>query len=182
MEVALIRCSNCFAPVDPGLGATQRCRYCGAILSLSGDPPDGGLRLLEVGPHLIQVIRVVREHTGLGLKDAKDLVESAPCTLVESLDGHRLARFRAELEEVGARVSGGGGTTAPVPPPPQGAVMLEHCGANKIAVIKVIREHTGLGLKEAKELADSAPCAIEPRKPSRTSLRDDLVAAGARVR
>jgi len=146
----------------------------------------GALRLEHCGPNKIAVIKVLREFLGLGLKEAKDLAESAPCVVADWADPARLALFRAELEAVDARVSSGGEpyrAPAPAPAPaPAGAVVLEHCGPNKIGVIKVVREHTGLGLKDAKELVECAPCTIEPKKPSLRSLRDELLAVGARVR
>jgi ribosomal protein L7/L12 len=151
-------------------------------LVLGDEPAVSSLRLEACGPNKIQVIRVIREITRLGLKAAKELAESAPCVLAESIDATLAARFRAELESFGARVSGGGAVTPTHRAPPGGSVLLEDCGPNKIAVIKVIRDHTALGLRDAKELADSVPCAIEPRTTRPTSLRDDLVAVGARVR
>ena len=62
-------------------------------------------------------------------------------------------------------------------------VVLKAVGANKIAVIKVVRAVTGLGLKEAKELVDSAPKAIKEAisKDDADKLAEDLKAAGAEV-
>lgn len=48
------------------------------------------------------------------------------------------------------------GPGAGVPPPPSGAVVIHATGRNKISVIKAVREHTGLGLKESKDLVDAA--------------------------
>jgi large subunit ribosomal protein L7/L12 len=66
---------------------------------------------------------------------------------------------------------------------PPGTLRLDACGPNKISVIKVIREHTGLGLKEAKDLCEAAPCELarwsEPLRMQ--SFHDDLLAAGARA-
>ena len=62
-------------------------------------------------------------------------------------------------------------------------VVLKAVGANKIAVIKVVRAVTGLGLKEAKELVDSAPKPIKEAisKDDADKLAEDLKAAGAEV-
>ena len=62
-------------------------------------------------------------------------------------------------------------------------VMLTAAGANKIAVIKVVREITGLGLKEAKDLVDNAPKAIKENvsKDDAEAMKTKLTEAGASV-
>ena len=62
-------------------------------------------------------------------------------------------------------------------------VVLTDVGANKIAVIKVVRDATGLGLKEAKELVDSAPKAVKEgvSKDEAEELKAKFVEAGATV-
>ena len=60
-------------------------------------------------------------------------------------------------------------------------VVLKDAGANKIAVIKVVRDATGLGLKEAKEIVDGAPKTIKEKvaKEDAEKLVESLKAAGA---
>jgi large subunit ribosomal protein L7/L12 len=60
-------------------------------------------------------------------------------------------------------------------------VMLLTCGASKISVIKIVREATGLGLKEAKDLVDNAPKAIKEKvtKDEAEALKTKLTEAGA---
>ena len=60
--------------------------------------------LQSSGDKKIQVIKVVRQLTSLGLKEAKDLVESAPCAVKEGLSKDEAAETKAKLEEVGAVV------------------------------------------------------------------------------
>ena len=60
--------------------------------------------LTDVGPTKIKVIKIAREITGLGLKDAKALVESAPSTLKEAVDKDTAEGIKKKLEEVGAKV------------------------------------------------------------------------------
>ena len=62
-------------------------------------------------------------------------------------------------------------------------VVLTEAGANKIAVIKVVRELTGLGLKEAKELVDGAPKAVKEgaSKEDAEAIKTKLTEAGASV-
>jgi len=60
--------------------------------------------LTAAGDKKIQVIKVVRELTSLGLKEAKDLVESAPAKVKEGLSKDDAAKAKEKLEEVGAQV------------------------------------------------------------------------------
>ena len=60
--------------------------------------------LKTAGEKKIQVIKVVRAHTGLGLKEAKDLVEGAPKTVKENLPKDEAEKIKKELEEQGAQV------------------------------------------------------------------------------
>jgi large subunit ribosomal protein L7/L12 len=60
--------------------------------------------LTEVGSNKINVIKVVREVTSLGLKEAKDLVESAPKAIKEGVTKDEAATIKKKFEEVGAKV------------------------------------------------------------------------------
>ncbi len=60
--------------------------------------------LAEVGPNKIPVIKVVRELTGLGLKEAKDLVDAAPKPVKEGVGKDEADKIKAALEEQGAKV------------------------------------------------------------------------------
>lgn len=60
--------------------------------------------LTEAGAQKLQVIKVVREITGLGLKEAKDAVEGAPTTLKEAIGKEDAEGYKAKLEAVGAKV------------------------------------------------------------------------------
>jgi len=60
--------------------------------------------LAEVGPNKIPVIKVVREHTGLGLKEAKDLVDAAPKPVKEGVAKDEAEKIKAALEAEGAKV------------------------------------------------------------------------------
>jgi len=62
------------------------------------------VNLKEAGAKKIQVIKVVRELTGLGLKEAKDLVDGAPQTVKAGVSKDEAAQIRAKLEEQGASV------------------------------------------------------------------------------
>ena len=60
--------------------------------------------LAEVGAEKIKVIKVVREITGLGLKEAKDLVEAAPKAIKEGISKDDAEALKTKFEEVGAKV------------------------------------------------------------------------------
>jgi large subunit ribosomal protein L7/L12 len=60
--------------------------------------------LTEVGPNKIPVIKVVRELTGLGLKEAKDLVDASPKPVKEGVAKDEAEKIKAALEEQGAKV------------------------------------------------------------------------------
>ena len=60
--------------------------------------------LTEIGPNKIPVIKVVRELTGLGLKEAKDLVDAAPKAVKEGVTKDEAEKVKAQLEKAGAKV------------------------------------------------------------------------------
>lgn len=89
------------------------CRYCGTTLTLGGSSAassgatgqePGALILEDIGRQKIGVIKVVCTHTGLGLKEAKELAERAPCVVADWSDPARMVAFARALVEVGARV------------------------------------------------------------------------------
>ena len=63
------------------------------------------VELTDVGPNKVKVIKVVREATGLGLKEAKDLVDSAPKVLKEGASKEEADDIKAKLEAEGAKVT-----------------------------------------------------------------------------
>ena len=112
--------------------------------------------LAGAGSSKVGVIKAVREVTGLGLKDAKDLVDNAPKTLKEGAS-------KEEAEQIKEK--------------------LEAAGASKVKVIKVVREITGLGLKEAKDLVDNAPKTLKEgvSKEEAEEMKAKLEETGASV-
>jgi len=77
----------------------------------------------------------------------------------------------------------GGGAAAPAAEQTEFTVVLTDAGANKIGVIKAVREVTNLGLKEAKDLVDGAPKTVKEgvNKADADSIKKKLVEAGAKV-
>jgi large subunit ribosomal protein L7/L12 len=80
-------------------------------------------------------------------------------------------------------VSGGGGESAAAEEQTEFDVILKAAGGSKLAVVKLVKELTGAGLKEAKEMVDSAPKAIKEgvSKDEAEGLKKSLEEAGAEV-
>ncbi|MCA9691326.1 MAG: ribosomal protein L7/L12 [Myxococcales bacterium] len=142
--------------------------------------------LRSPGPAKIPVIKELRTALGLGLKEAKNLCDAAPSVIANALEPAVARDLASRLVAVGAVVE--------VRPPLPGVgasaverswqVVLEVIGPKKINVIKVARAATGLGLKDTKELVESAPCVIARglSTAAAQALRDELLAAHAQAR
>jgi ribosomal protein L7/L12 len=167
------------APVTWGVATTP------ANLELEGF----GVVLRHFGVHKINVIKLIREATGLGLKEAKDLSESTDALIKQGMsedEAHALARA---LTAVGASVEVRGQARAMVTATATSGsggefgVKLKQCGPNKISVIKAIREVTGLGLKDAKDLSESTDVWIKQDMSAdeARALERTLVSLGASV-
>ncbi len=115
-----------------------------------------------------------------------DILES-----IDKLTVVELAELVKGIEEkygvtaaaVAAPAAGAAGAAAGAAEKSEFDVVLTEAGANKIAVIKVVRDATGLGLKEAKELVDGAPKTVKEgvAKEEAEELKAKFVEAGATV-
>jgi len=83
----------------PGMGMAG-----GGAAAPAEEKTEFNVSLTEVGAEKIKVIKVVREVTSLGLKEAKDLVESAPKLLKEGVNKDEAAAIKKKFEDVGAKV------------------------------------------------------------------------------
>ena len=93
-------------------------------------------------------------------------------------------KFNVTIAAVAAGGAGGGAApAAAVEEQTEFTVVLKECGTKKIQVIKVVREITGLGLKEAKDLVDGAPKNVKENvsKDEAATLKAKLEAEGATV-
>ena len=77
----------------------------GAAAAAAPEQDSFDVILTDAGEKKINVIKVVREITGLGLKEAKDLVDKAPSVIKEDASKDEAAKMKAELEAAGAKVS-----------------------------------------------------------------------------
>jgi len=117
---------------------------------------------------------IAEQIQGLTLLEASQLVK----ILEEKLG------VSAAAAAVAAPAAGGGAAAAaPVEEKTEFAVVLTGAGANKINVIKVVREVTSLGLKEAKDLVDGAPKTVKEgiNKEEAETIKKKFVDAGASV-
>jgi large subunit ribosomal protein L7/L12 len=87
-------------PAAPGAGAGG-----GEAAPAAEEQTEFTVVLQEIGPNKINVIKAVRELTGLGLKEAKDVVDGAPSNIKENVTKDEAAAARAKLEEAGAKVA-----------------------------------------------------------------------------
>lgn len=76
----------------------------GAAAAVAEEKTDFNVVLTEIGPNKVSVIKAVREITGLGLKEAKDLVDGAPKTVKEAIPKADAEAAKKKLEEAGAKV------------------------------------------------------------------------------
>ena len=95
-------------------------------------------------------------------------------------------KFGVSAAALAAPAAGGGGGGAAAPAAEEKTeftVMLNEAGANKVSVIKAVREITGLGLKEAKDLVDGAPKPVKEglNKADAEAAKKKLEDAGAKV-
>lgn len=150
--------------------------------------PTCSVVLTDSGAQKINVIKVVRQATGLGLRESKDLVEAPKPKLVRDglsrADADALVvalgavGAKAEVQERGSAAPGHPKTIATAK---TFDVKLQSWGTNKILVIKAVKNATGLGLAETKALVESAPIVVVKSvdKAKAESLVSELTSAGA---
>ena len=86
------------------VGGAPAAGGAGAAPAVVEEKTEFDVVLRDAGAKKIQVIKVVRELTGLGLKEAKDLVDGAPKTVKDGVSKEDAAKMKASLEEQGASV------------------------------------------------------------------------------
>ena len=122
-----------------------------------------------------KVETILEEIKGLTLLEAADLVKK-----MEETFGVSAAAAAPMMVAGGAA---GGGTAAPAEEKTEFTVVLSEVGANKINVIKAVREVTSLGLVEAKNLVEGAPKPVKKgvNKDEAATIKKKLEDAGAKV-
>lgn len=126
---------------------------------------------------MADIQKIVDQIKDLTLLEASQLVK-----LMEETFGVSAAAAVAAAPVAGA-AAGGGEAAAPAEEKSEFDVILQAAGGNKINVIKVVREVTALGLKEAKDLVEAAPKAVKEgvSKEEAETIKQKLTDAGATV-
>jgi len=106
-EMTVLELNELVKAIEEEFGVTAAAPV--AVAAAAGEAVEEGpstvnVILKEVGPNKIAVIKVVRELTGLGLKEAKDLVDAAPKAIKEGVSEDEGNSLKAKLEEAGAVV------------------------------------------------------------------------------
>ena len=91
--------------VSAAAGVVVAAAGAGDAAGAAEEKDEFDVELTEVGPNKVKVIKVVREATGLGLKEAKDLVDNAPKVLKEGADKATAEDIKTKLEAEGAKVT-----------------------------------------------------------------------------
>jgi large subunit ribosomal protein L7/L12 len=122
-----------------------------------------------------KVQSIIESIKGLSLLEASELVKGLEETFGVSAAAASVA--------VAAAPAAGGGAAAPVEEKTEFSVVLTAIGGNKIGVIKVVREVTSLGLKEAKDLVEGAPKPVKEgvTKDEAENIKKKFAEAGATV-
>ena len=121
---------------------------------------------------MANIAAIVEEIKGLTILELNELVKA-----VEEEFGVSAAA------PVGVAVAGGAAAAPAAEEKTEFDVILKSAGANKLAVIKVVREITGLGLKDAKDLVEAAPKALKEgvSKDEAEALQKQLAESGAEI-
>lgn len=121
---------------------------------------------------------IVDQIKGLTLLEASELVKA-----MEETFGVSAAAAAVAVAPAGGAAAGGGEAAAAAEEKSEFDVILQSVGGNKINVIKVVREVTALGLKEAKDLVEAAPKAVKEgvSKEEAEQIKQKLSDAGATV-
>ena len=123
-----------------------------------------------------KVTSIIEEIKGLSLLEASQLVKG-----LEEAFG--VSAAAATVAVAGAAPAAGGAAAAPAEEKTEFSVVLTAIGGNKIGVIKVVREITSLGLKEAKDLVEAAPKPVKEGVPKEEAenIKKKFTEAGATV-
>jgi large subunit ribosomal protein L7/L12 len=110
-NISVLECSQLVKRLEQELGVSAAAAAPVAVAGGGGaaaaaveEKTEFTVTLTDVGANKINVIKVVREVTSLGLKEAKDLVEAAPKAVKEGVNKDEAATIKKKFEEVGAKV------------------------------------------------------------------------------
>ena len=117
-QMNVVELSDVVKALEEEFGVSAAAPVAVAAAPIAGAPAEGGadagaadqtefeVSLKDIGPNKINVIKAVREVTSLGLREAKELVESAPTAIKEGIAKEEADDIKGKLEEAGAAVEG----------------------------------------------------------------------------
>ena len=105
-EMTVLELNDLVKAIEEEFGVTAAAPVAaaGAVAGAAEEKTEFDVVLANAGANKIKVIKVVRELTGLGLKEAKEIVDGAPKTLKEAVSKEEAEDMKAKLAEVGAEV------------------------------------------------------------------------------
>ncbi|MFD2640145.1 50S ribosomal protein L7/L12 [Piscibacillus salipiscarius] len=107
-EMSVLELNDLVKAIEEEFGVTAAAPVAAAGAAAGGEAAEEKTEfdvvLEEAGASKIKVVKAVREITGLGLKDAKELVDGAPGTIKEAVAKEEAEEMKAKLEEVGAKI------------------------------------------------------------------------------
>jgi len=107
-EMSVLELNDLVKAIEEEFGVTAAAPVAAAGAAAGGDAEaektDFDVELTSAGSSKIKVVKAVKEATGLGLKDAKELVDGAPKVIKEALPTEEAEKLKEALEEVGATV------------------------------------------------------------------------------
>ncbi len=108
-EMSVLELNDLVKAVEEEFGVSAA---AGVVVAAAGGPAEAAeektefdVELTEIGEQKVKVIKVIREITGLGLKEAKDLVEAAPKVVKEAVSKEEAEELKKKIEEQGAKVT-----------------------------------------------------------------------------
>ena len=104
-ELSVLELNDLVKAAEEEFGVSASAGVVGDGAAAGEEKSEFNVELTEVGAEKIKVIKVVREVTGLGLKEAKEIVDGAPKVLKEGVSKEDAEAAKAKLEEVGAKVT-----------------------------------------------------------------------------
>lgn len=102
---SILELNDLVKAIEEEFGVTAAAPVAAATADAAAAKTEFDVELTEIGQEKVKVIKVVKEITGLGLKDSKDLVDGAPKNIKEGVSEAEANDIKAKLEEVGAKVT-----------------------------------------------------------------------------
>ncbi|MGL5042031.1 MAG: 50S ribosomal protein L7/L12 [Culicoidibacterales bacterium] len=103
-EMTVLELNDLVKAIEEEFGVTAAAPVAAAGPAADAEPTEVSVVLVSAGPSKIPVVKAVQAITGLGLKDAKGLVDSAPAAIKENIAPEEAETIKAQLVEIGATV------------------------------------------------------------------------------